>query len=59
LFNYLIGVMGAPMTENSKIIIFKGREYIHGQMGENTLEIGKIIKWMDQESSLGQVTYSI
>ena len=47
------------MTENSKIIIFKGREYIHGQMDENTQEIGKIIKWMDQESSLGQVTYSI
>lgn len=34
--DFLYGVMGAPMTENSKIIIFKGREYIHGQMDENT-----------------------
>ena len=47
------------MTENSKIIIFKGRGFSHGQMDENTVEIGKIIKWMDQESSLGQVTIFI
>ena len=51
--------MGVSMTENSKIIIFKGRGFIHGQMDENTVEIGKIIKWMDQESSLGQVTIFI
>ena len=46
------------MTGNSKIITFKAKEYIPGQMEENTSEIGKIIKWMDQESSLGQVFFT-
>lgn len=45
------------MTENFKIIIFKARVCIPGQMVENILEIGKIIKWMDLVSSHGPVHF--
>ena len=51
--DFLHGMMGVYTIENSKIIIFKVKVYIPGQMAENISEIGKIIKWKDQESSLG------
>jgi len=41
--------------ENSRIIIFKIKVCIAGQMVENIKEIGKIIKWMVTVSLLGPV----
>jgi hypothetical protein len=51
----LNGLMEPLMMENFKKIIFMVKENINGVIKENILEIGKTIKWMEKEFSLGQV----
>ena len=47
------GLMGVPMMVNLRIIILMEKGFIHGEIKDNILEIGKIIKWMDMEFLLG------
>jgi len=50
-----IGLMNLVMKVNSLIIIFMAKGFIHGQMEENMMENGIIIKWTDMVCSLGQI----
>lgn len=47
------GQMEVNILENFMIIIFMVKGPIHGVIKEFTAEIGKIIKWMEKESSFG------
>lgn len=49
----LIGQMGHAMKEILKITILMVKENIHGQMAENIMGCGKIIKWRVKEYLFG------
>jgi len=52
---HLLGVIKVHIQVNLLIIIFMERECINGLMGENTLEIGRIIRWMVRVYLLGEM----
>jgi hypothetical protein len=51
--------MEALIRENSIRTTFTGKEFINGRMEENTLEIGRTIKWMVKVLSHGSMEENI
>lgn len=50
---HLLGVIKVHIRVNLLTITFMGKVCINGLMGENILEIGRIIRWMVREYLLG------
>lgn len=53
------GQMDLHTQASFKIIIFTEKVFTHGQMVENMMEIGKIIKWMGVDHLCGQMEENI
>jgi hypothetical protein len=56
---YSIGLMDQDLTDSSLRIILMEQELIIGQMVDNILVIGKIIRCMEKEFLLGVMEESI